>query len=91
MTDNVDLRFLGEQIRQMQSDLRQVRSDQLRVESEQVQMQDRLARVEAKVDALETKVENGFRAVDARFDQVFQTLATNTEVILEAIKARPDR
>lgn len=79
MADNIDLRLLGEQIRQMQSDLRQVRADQLRLESEQVQTQDRLGRLDAKV-------ENRFRAVDVRFDQVFQTIATNTQVLIEAIK-----
>jgi hypothetical protein len=79
--DNIDLRFLGEKMQQMQSDLRQVRADQLRQESEQVQMQDRLSR-------LDDKLENGFRAMDARFEQVFRTIATNTQLNLEAIRGR---
>ena len=101
-SDNVDLRFLGEKMQQVQSDLRQVRADQLRQEGEQVQMQDRLARVESKIDAievrfgglegkvdtLETTVERGFAAMDARFEQVFQTIATNTRILLDAIRGK---
>jgi predicted nuclease with TOPRIM domain len=88
MADNIDLSFLGEQIRQVQSDVRQVRADQLRVESEQVQMQDRLSGLDAKVDRLDAKLDNGFRAVETRFDQVFQTIGTNLKLILEAIKGK---
>jgi nicotinate-nucleotide pyrophosphorylase len=68
-------------MQQVQSDLRQVRTDQVRQDGEQVRMQDRLSR-------LEGKIENGFRAMDARFEQVFRTIATNTQLILEAIRGR---
>jgi predicted nucleic acid-binding Zn-ribbon protein len=87
-SDNVDLRFLGERMQQMQSDLRQVRADQLRQESEQVRTQDRLSRVEDKVDRLEATVQTGFKSIDARFDQVFQTMATNMRILLEALKGK---
>src|SRR4051794_29520859 len=93
MSENIDLHFLGEKMQQMQSDLRQVRAEQLRQQGEQIHVQDRLSRVEekvdrldAKVDHLDAKVENGLKAVNARIDQVSEMLATNTQVLLEAIK-----
>jgi predicted nuclease with TOPRIM domain len=89
--DNVDLRFLGEQMQQMQSDLRQVRADQLRLESEQVQIQDRLARLESKVTEGFKSAADHFRSIDARFDQVFQTVATNTKILLDAITSKAGR
>ncbi|WP_157223302.1 hypothetical protein [Rhodovulum sp. PH10] len=45
----------------------------------------RVGGLDDRLGTLEQKVENGFRAVDARLDQMFQTIAANTEVLLEAI------
>jgi hypothetical protein len=56
ITDYVDLSFLGEQMRQMQSDLWQVRTGQLRLDSEKLQTQERLGGLEATVISLDAKV-----------------------------------
>lgn len=49
------------------------------------------ARVElgfANVDAKFASVDARFSGIDARFDQMHQTMATNLEVVLAAIKAK---
>lgn len=70
----VDLTFLGEQMKRMQDDVRSLRAEQLRLDSD-------VARIRAEMAA-------GFAAMDARFDQVHQTMTTNLAVVLEALKDR---
>src|SRR6266567_2931365 len=85
-SDNVDLQFLGEQMREMQSDIRQVRADQLRLESEQVQTRDHLARLEKKVDGVDSKLEAFRETVTDRFDQVVELLKSSFRVLREEIE-----
>jgi hypothetical protein len=74
VSDNVDLRFLGEQMREMQSDIHHLRADQLRGESEQLQTQERLARLEKKVDGTDSKLEAFRDSASDRFDQVIELI-----------------
>ena len=46
----------------------------------------RFGRLEFRVDRLEQKVDNGFASVDLRFQQMAETMATNLQVVLAAIK-----
>jgi peptidoglycan hydrolase CwlO-like protein len=99
--DKVSLEFLGEQMQRMQTDLRGVRSEQTRQEGElqslgskvdaldsKVDVLDsKIDYVDAKVDRVEKKLDNFAASVDARFDQVHQTMATNLEVMLKAFDA----
>jgi hypothetical protein len=91
--DKISLEFLGEQMLRMQADLRGVRSEQVRLESEQTSMRADLRHMQAtlvgldgSVKALDRKLDNFMASVDARFDQVNQTSATNLAITLEAIK-----
>jgi hypothetical protein len=97
--DSVDLRFLGRQVQTLQGDVRDLRSDHLRLvsdvaglradiarlQSESEMTGERVGRLDSRVAQLESEVRAGFKAVDARFDQVSQTMATNLQVILTAI------
>jgi hypothetical protein len=90
----VSLDFLGEQMLRMQADLRGVRSEQVKLESEQANMQAEMAgmrvdvaSIDTKVDRVETKLDNFAASVDARFDQVNRTMATNLDVVIKALEA----
>ena len=85
--DKVSLEFLGEQMQRMQSDLRGVRTEQTRQESELQSLGTKIDAVDAKVDRVERKLDNFAASVDARFDQVHQTMATNLEVMLKAFES----
>jgi hypothetical protein len=91
----ISLQFLGEQMLRMQADFRGVRSEQLKLESEQATMQADIAglrsdvsRIDAKVDNLAIRVDNLTTSMDAQFSQVHQTMATNLEIMLNALDAR---
>jgi len=85
--DKVSLEFLGEQMLRMQTDLRGVRSEQTRQDGELQNLGGKIDVVDAKVDRVEKKLDNFAASVDARFDQVNQTMATNLEVMLKAFDA----
>jgi peptidoglycan hydrolase CwlO-like protein len=92
--DKVSLEFLGEQMLRMQTDVRGVRSEQTRQDGELQNLGGKIDVVDAKVDAVDAKVDrvekkldNFAASVDARFDQVNQTMATNLEVMLKAFDA----
>ncbi len=100
--DKVSLDFLGEQMRRMQTDLRGVRTDLTRLETEVHGLDDKIVsvdakvdlidakvdRVDAKVDALDAKLGNFMSSVDARFDQVHETMTTNFEIVVRALDAK---
>lgn len=91
----VSLDFLGEQMLRMQADIRGVRSEQVRLDGDLRSLDGKVDRLDAKVDGIAVKV-NGVDAkvdrfaasVDARFDQVNQTMALNVEVVLKAFEAQ---
>jgi hypothetical protein len=84
--DKISLEFLGEQMLRMRADIRGLTSGHMKLESEQATLQAELIGVRADVRRVETKLDNFMASVDARFDQVNQTSATNLAITLEAIK-----
>ena len=109
--DNIDLRFLGQQVQALQGDVRELRAGEARrdvavaairtdlaqmreenntkfeqISSKFEQIDDRFGRLEFRVDRLEQKVDNGFASVNLRFQQMAETMATNLQVVLAAIK-----
>jgi hypothetical protein len=85
-----DLTFLGEQIRRMQGDLRQIRAEQLRLETDQAAMRAELVGMRADLGTLRDDMAAGFDRVlhvmDFRFEQTHNTIATNFEILLQAIQ-----
>lgn len=86
----IDFNFLGELIKRLQADLRQVRTEQLRQEVDITSLRAEMAAGFASVDARFAAVDARFAALeqslDARFDQVHATMATNLAVVLAAIE-----
>jgi peptidoglycan hydrolase CwlO-like protein len=100
--DKISLDFLGEQMLRVQADLRGVRAEQVKMESEQASIRadmrnveakvDRVDakvdRVDAKVDRVDAKVDNLARSMEAQFEQVNRTAATNLDIVLKALDAK---
>lgn len=97
--DNVDFRFLGRQVQNLQGDVRDLRAGHLRLESDVAGLRADVSRLEGRVERLEGEMRAGFEAVDAcfndleaslniRFDQARQMTATNFQILLAAIQGR---
>lgn len=95
--ENADLCFLGRQAQTLQGDVRDLRADHLRLDSEVAALRADISRLQAdedrkfdvltdRVAGLEAEVRAGFSTVEAKINQVNQTMATNLQVILAAIK-----
>ena len=69
MADEIDLNFLGEQIRRLQADVRDLKARNARTDADVLALSERL-------EALERRVDAGFEAVDHRFDQVDQEISS---------------
>jgi hypothetical protein len=100
--EKVSLEFLGEQMVRMRADIRDVRAEQGRLKSEQISMradisgvqtgltgvQAELVDLRGDVRRIDVKIENLAASVDARFDQVHATMATNLDIVLKAIDGK---
>ena len=95
--DNIDFRFLGRQVQNLQGDVRDLRAGHLRLEGDVVGLRADLSRmqavvearldgVEARIDRLEARFDRFESSNDTRFEQMSQTAATNLHIVLEAIK-----
>jgi len=69
MAEEVDLRFLGEQIKRLQGDVRLLKSDMAQVRADSVKVESDVASVKADIARVETKLEVFREAVDDRFDR----------------------
>ncbi|MBF0459702.1 MAG: hypothetical protein HQK99_17585 [Nitrospirae bacterium] len=78
---NVDVQLLGEQMKRMQAELRDLRGVRTDVAHLRAEISDRHEGLSERIDNLE-------RAIDARFEQMHQTMAMNLAVVLDAIKGR---
>lgn len=95
--DNVDWRFLGRQVQILQGDVRDLRSNYLHLEGEIAGVKAELARMQAdngarfeqvenRLGRIEGEVQAGFKAMDARFGEAQQAMATNQEAVLAAVR-----
>ena len=87
MADDVDLRFLGEQIKRLQGDVRQVktdmaqmRADYTKVDSDVVALSASLVRMAGQLDAFR-------ELVDDRFDQQVELLKASFRSLSEDIQS----
>lgn len=84
MADNVEIRFLGEQVAQLQAQVRGIKADVAQLRAEQLQMEADQAQL--KID-LFNRIDNFEASVDVKFAQVQETAATNLPVLLTAIQS----
>ena len=95
--DNIDFRFLGRQVQILQGDVRDLRSSYLHLEGEIAGVKAELARMQAdngarfeqvenRLGRIEGEVQAGFKAMDARFSEAQQSMATHLETVLAAVR-----
>jgi len=87
MAEDVDLRFLGEQIKRLQGDVRQVKSDTAQMRADNVKVESEVAALKADLARLETKLEVFRESVDDRFDQTVELLKSSFRSLSEEIRS----
>jgi peptidoglycan hydrolase CwlO-like protein len=90
-------------VRDLRTDVRDLRSKQLRLEGDVASLRtsmeigfetlsetinDRISRLEAEMRAGFSGNEAKFRSIDARFEQMAHTAATNLQIVLAAIEKK---
>jgi hypothetical protein len=77
MTDEVDPRFLGEQIKRLRSDFRQLKSDMAQVRADHAKADRDIVAVNAAVSRLGGSLEAFRESIDDRFDQQIELLKSS--------------
>ncbi|MGH6923110.1 MAG: hypothetical protein ACRED5_05005 [Propylenella sp.] len=80
-------RLKSEQI-SMRADLSGVQTELVGVKTELAGLQTGLADLRVEVKGIDRKIDNLAASVDARFDQVHETMATNLNIVLKAIDGK---
>ena len=71
MADEVDRKFLGEQISRLQADMRELKTRTARTDADVLALSEALSE---RLDTLERRVDSGFAVVDQRFEHVSEHL-----------------
>ena len=87
MAEEVDLRFLGEQIKRLQGDFRQVKSDMAQIRANNVKVESDVAALKADLVRIEGKLEAFPESVDDRFDQNVELLKDSFRSLSADIKS----
>jgi hypothetical protein len=77
MAEEADLRFLSEQIKQIQDDVRVLRSDMAEAHASRAKTRSDLASLRADLVRMETKLDAFQEAVNDRFDQLDDLAASS--------------
>jgi HAMP domain-containing protein len=96
---DIDIRFIGEQMRQMQADIRAIKQENAQhavaLRLLQGTMTAQITQTASEIGSLRSEIEEQFRAIetrldaiDARFAEVNRQMAVNLEVLLAAIGQR---
>jgi len=87
MAEEIDLGFLGEQIKRLQGDVRQVKSDMAQMRADNVKVESDIAALKADLTRIETKLEAFRESVDDRFDQNVGLLKSNFRILRDEIQS----
>ena len=86
------LEFLGKQIERLQVEMRHARAEiaalRNRVDANEVRIEEVVLLINEFREYVEARLNAMEAAVDARFAQVHETMASNLQVLLAAIEAR---
>ena len=87
-----ELRGVRADVAHLRAEVSQLRSDLIQMRSEMGQMRSDMSQAQAESgdrhESLSVRVDNLERAMDARFTQVQETMATNLAIVLDAIRTR---
>jgi chromosome segregation ATPase len=87
MAEEVDLRFLGEQIKRMQGDVRQMKSDMAQMRGDGGRVETDVASLKADLSRIENKLEAFRETVDDRFDQTVELLKSSFRTLSSEINS----
>jgi septal ring factor EnvC (AmiA/AmiB activator) len=87
MAEEADLRFLGEQIKRMQSDVRQMKSDMAQMRADGVRVESDVASLKADLSRIENKLEAFRESVDDRFDQTVELLKSSFRTLSNEVNS----
>ena len=85
MSEELDRRFLGEQIKRLQGDVRQVKTDMAQMRADNVKVESDVAGVKADLTRIENKLEAFRESVDDRFDQTIELLKSSFRSLKDEI------
>jgi hypothetical protein len=85
MAEEIDLRFLGEQIKRLQGDVRQVKSDMALMRADNVKVDSDVVALNAALSRVEGKLEAFRESVDDRFDQQIELLKSSFRSLSQEI------
>ncbi|MBB5045526.1 chromosome segregation ATPase [Rhodopseudomonas rhenobacensis] len=86
MADEIDLRFLGEQIKRLQGDVRQVKSGMAEVRADSVAVKSDVGALGTALSRMERQLEAFRESVDDRFDQQIELLKSSFRSLSEEIQ-----
>jgi chromosome segregation ATPase len=87
MAEDIDLRFLGEQIKRLQGDVRQVKSDMAQMRADNLKVEGDVAALNASLTKIEGKLEGFRESVDDRFDQQVEILKSSFRTLSQEIQS----
>lgn len=87
MAEEVDLRFLGEQMKRLQGDVRLLKTDMAQMRADSAKVESELAALDAKVTRLENNLEAFRESVDDRFDQQVELIKSSFRALTTEIQA----
>ncbi len=91
MAEEVDLRFLGEQIKRLQGDVRVLKSDMVQARADVARVESDLASMKADIARVDTKLEVFRESVDDRFDRSEEFARANFALLRDELKTLSDR
>jgi hypothetical protein len=91
VAEEVDLRFLGEQIKRLHGDLRVLKSDTAQVRADSARVESDVASVKADIARLDTKLEIFRESVDDRFDRSEEFARSNFALLRDELRTHSDR
>ncbi len=93
MPDEIDLNFLGEQIRRLQADVRDVKGRMARTDADVLALNEQMVALNERLESLERRVEAGFdesrrefAVLRAEMAGMRSEMSRNLEIVLTAIR-----
>ena len=86
MAEEVDLRFLGEQIKRVQGDVRLLKTDMAQMRADSAKVESELAALDAKFTRVENNLEAFREIVDDRFDQQVELIKSSFRTLMTEIQ-----
>jgi hypothetical protein len=90
VAEEVDLRFLGEQMKRLQGDVRVLKSDMVQVRADSAKLESDVASVKADIARVETKLEIFRESVDDRLDRSEEFARSNFALLRDELKTLSD-